>query len=232
MHPNPVLLRIVGMNNTAFAFQETSELTCDQRIAQEVLNGNHQAYNQLVERYWGRIFTRVHSLLHNIEDAEEVTQDAFTKAYENLANFRWEASFSTWLYQIASNLARNKFWYWKRRQRGNQMSLDMPLGEEGFYLHDILPDTEADPGNRMRWNEFEEAIESNLDRLPEQHREIMEMRLINDLSYEAISEELEVPIGTVKSRIARARKALCRCLGLGEECHVGAYAQELGFARN
>ena len=220
------------MNNTALAYNETPELTCDQRIAQEVVNGNHQAFNQLVERYWGRIYSRVYSLLNNHEDAEEVTQDAFAKAFENLPHFRWEASFSTWLYQIASNLARNRFWYWKRRQRGKQMSLDMPLSENGLYMHEILPDGEADPGNRMRWNEFEESIDDHLDRLPDQHREVMEMRLIEDLSYEQISDQLEVPVGTVKSRIARARKALCRGLGLGEACKVSAYAQELGVGRN
>ncbi|MEX0322788.1 MAG: RNA polymerase sigma factor [Puniceicoccaceae bacterium] len=220
------------MYNTSSACKDIPELTCDQRIAREVVNGNHQAFNQLVERYWGRIYSRVHSLLHNHEDAEEVTQDAFAKAFENLANFRWEASFSTWLYQIASNLARNKFWYWKRRQRGNQMSLDMPLGEDGLYMHEVLPDGEADPSNRLRWNEFEESIDDHLDRLPDQHREVMELRLIDDLSYEEISDELEVPVGTVKSRIARARKALCRGLGLGDDCKVGAYAQELGFARS
>lgn len=222
----------MGMHNSALAHKELPELTCDQRIAQEMVNGRHQAYNQLVERYWGRIYTRVYSLLHNHEDAEEVTQDAFSKAFQNLSTFRWEASFSTWLYQIASNLARNKFWYWKRRQRGNQMSMDMPLNEDGYFLHEILPDGEADPGNRLRWNEFEESIDDHLERLPDQHREVMEMRLIDDMSYEQISEELDIPVGTVKSRIARARKALSRGLGLAEDSRVGAYAQELGFSRN
>ena len=112
------------------------------------------------------------------------------------------------------------------------MSLDMPLNEDGYFLHEILPDGEADPGNRLRWNEFEESIDDHLDRLPEQHREVMEMRLIDDMSYEQISEELDVPVGTVKSRIARARKALSRGLGRAEDRKVGAYAQELGFSRN
>ena len=220
------------MVNTACVLKEECGLDPDQRIATEVINGNHQAYNQLIERYWARIFARVYNLLGNREDAEEVTQDAFSKALESLPNFRWEASFSTWLYQIASNLARNRFWYWKRRGRDRSMSLDLPLTEDGLTLKEILPDHEADPGDRMRWNEFQESIEGHLNRLPESHREIMSLRLLDNLSYEEIGQELSIPMGTVKSRIARARTCLSRALGLGEDESVQAYARELGRVRS
>lgn len=219
------------MVTSNLALRESIILDPDRRIAEAVVNGNHQAYNQLIERYWSRIFARVYQLLNNREDAEEVTQDAFTKAFESLPDFRWEASFSTWLYQIASNLARNRYWYWKRRQRDRGISLDLPLTEDGFSLKDILPDDVADPGDRMRWNEFQESVESHLDRLPEAHREIMSMRLLENLSYEEIGEVLDIPIGTVKSRIARARGCLTRSLGLkGESVH--GYAQELSRGRS
>ncbi|MEX0331750.1 MAG: RNA polymerase sigma factor [Puniceicoccaceae bacterium] len=219
------------MVTSNLALRESLPLDPDRRIAEAVVEGNHQAYNQLIERYWSRIFARVYQLLGNREDAEEVTQDAFTKAYESLPDFRWEASFSTWLYQIASNLARNRYWYWKRRQRDRGLSLDLPLTEDGFSLKDILPDDEADPGDRMRWNEFQESVEDHLDRLPEAHREIMAMRLLDNLSYEEIGESLEIPIGTVKSRIARARSCLSRSLGLnGESVH--GFAQELSRGRS
>ena len=203
----------------------------DHRIAAEVINGNTQAYNQLVERYWARIFSRVYSLLGNHQDAEEVTQDAFTRALENLPHFRWEASFSTWLYQIASNLARNRYWYWKRRRRERSLSLEMPLSDDGLHLKDLLPDGQADPGDRLRWEEFHESIERHLGRLPKRHREIMELRLIDSLSYEEISEELDIPIGTVKSRIARARQCLNRALGIDREDTVHVHAQELARGR-
>jgi RNA polymerase sigma-70 factor (ECF subfamily) len=208
------------------------EVDPDRRIAAEVIAGNHQAYNQLIERYWARIFSRVYSLLGNREDAEEVTQDAFTRALENLGSFRWEASFSTWLYQIASNLARNRFWYWKRRGRDRSMSIDMPLTDDGYSLHEILPDNEADPGDRLRWEEFHGAINQHLERLPDSHREVMEMRLLDELSYEEISAELEIPVGTVKSRIARARTHLTRSLGLKKDANVHVFAQELVRGRH
>lgn len=203
----------------------------DQRIAEAVVNGNQQAFNQLIERYWGRIFARVYSLLGNREDAEEVTQDAFTRALESLPSFRWEASFSTWLYQIASNLARNRYWYWKRRGRGVSLGLDQPLNEEGLTLSDLIPSEEADPGDRLRWSEFQGTVERHLNHLPSRHREIMELRLLENLSYEDISERLSIPIGTVKSRIARARYYLTKGLGLGDQ-NIQAFATELTRGRS
>lgn len=203
----------------------------DQRIATAVLEGNTQAFNQLIERYWARIFARVYQLLGNREDAEEITQDTFNRALESLPDFRWEASFSTWLYQIASNLARNRYWYWKRRRRERSLSLDMPVHEDGGTLSEILPDEAADPGERVRWNEFHTAIEREMEQLPVRHRGILQMRLLDDLSYEQISERLDVPVGTVKSRIARARQCLGQALGLPERQNVQRYAMNLSRQR-
>jgi RNA polymerase sigma-70 factor (ECF subfamily) len=220
------------MESSILVVQENPVVDPDQRIAEEVINGNHQAYNQLIERYWGRIFARVYQLLGNREDAEEVTQDAFTRALENLGSFRWEASFSTWLYQIASNLARNRFWYWKRRGRGRDMHMETPLSEDGLTLGDLIPDGAADPADRLRWQEFHVAVNAQLDGLPVRHREIMELRLLDDLTYEEISERLDVPVGTVKSRIARARYYLTKGLGIKKGENVQAYAHELARGRS
>jgi RNA polymerase sigma-70 factor (ECF subfamily) len=219
------------MERTACALRQVEGMDPDQRIAAMVIDGNHQAYNQLIERYWGRIFARVHALLGNRQDAEEVTQDAFTRALESLPHFRWEASFSTWLYQIASNLARNRYWYWKRRRRERGVPLEEPVdGADGLRLSEVLPSGEADPGDRLRWSEFHGAIDHQLQRLPPRHREIMELRLLEELSYEDISARLAIPVGTVKSRIARARHYLVKGLGLGEES-VHAHAGELARGR-
>ena len=219
------------MNSAVCVLKESYSVDPDHRIAAEVMNDNHQAYNQLVERYWGRIFARVYQLLQNRQDAEEVTQDTFTKALQNIHAFRWEASFATWLFQIGSNLARNRFWHRKRRGHGREVHLEQPLNDYGFTIEDLLPDHDADPGDRLRWNEFQKSVESHLNRLPDTHREIMEMRLIGDLSYEQISDELQIPIGTVKSRIARARQHLNRSLGISVDDNVQAHAMELGRGR-
>ena len=203
----------------------------DHRIADDVLQGNRHAYGQLMQRHWSRIFARVQQFVGSHEDAEEVTLDAFNKAYENLHRFRWEASFSTWLYQIASNLARNRYWHNRRRFRHRTLSLEMELGDDGFRLEDVIPDAQADPGDRLRWSEFHQAIENRLHSMPGPHREIMEMRLLDHLSYEEIAARLAVPVGTVKSRIARARGHLTRSLGISPEQSVQAHAQELARGR-
>ncbi len=220
------------MSTSAAQLNEVCFIDPDRRIAAEVMRGNYGAYNQLVERYWGRIFARVFQLLGNREDAEEVTQDTFTKAYERIHDFRWEASFSTWLFRIGSNLARNRYWHRQRRGYGRSLSLETPLGDDSFSIEEVLPDQEADPGDRLRWNEFQQKVEHHLQRLPDTYREIMEMRLLEDLSYEQISESLEVPIGTVKSRIARARRHLNRSLGIDGNDSVQAHAQELTRSRS
>ncbi len=217
------------MVNFALPLEATAPVDPDRHLAEQVLEGNPTAFSELVERHWSRIFSRVYALLNNREDAEEVTQDAFARAYQGLSTFRWEASFGTWLYRIASNLARNRYWYWKRRARDRSLSMHTPIGEEGdLFLHDLLPDPESNPADRVRWTEFQNHIERHLDELPEQHREIMEMRLIDHLSYEQIGETLDIPLGTVKSRIARARRHLTRSLGLKDDSNVQAFALELG----
>lgn len=220
------------MESACRALKTEVVLTPDQRIVEAVVSGELAAYEQLVERYWGRIYGRVYQLLGNREDAEEVTQDTFSRALGSLEAFRGDASFSTWLYQIASNLARNRYWYWKRRRRDSSISLDKPLTEEGNTLSEVLPEEGADPGERMRWQEFEDSIEREMAALPERHQSILRMRLLEDRSYEAISEELGVPLGTVKSRIARARECLCRALGVEGRRGVQRFARRLHVQRS
>ena len=201
------------MVNFAFNLSQTPSADPDRRIAEAVLAGDTDAYCQLVERYWGRIYARVHALLNSHEDAEEVTQDAFVRALQRLEDFRWEASFSTWLYQIASNLARNRYWHRRRRGAGRNLSLDMPIGDDGTRLEDLMSDHQPDPAQRLDWSEFTGEIDRQLRRMPNPHREIMSLRLMEHLSYEEIAEALQIPVGTVKSRIARARSHLSRCVG-------------------
>lgn len=188
----------------------------DRQDILRVLNGDTAAYSRIVERYWARIFARVYQIIGNTEDAEEVTQDAFTRAMNSLDRFRWEASFSTWLYQIASNLARNRYWYWKRRRRERSLSFDTPLTEDGLALCDTLSATAMSPAQQSRWDEFCSQIRTELDALPASHREVMELRLFEHRSYEQISQQLCIPVGTVKSRIARARDALTKAIGLDD----------------
>jgi RNA polymerase sigma-70 factor (ECF subfamily) len=155
-----------------------------------------------------------HQLLRNREDAEEVTQDAFVRAHRGLSNFRGDSAFSTWLYQIATNLARNRYWYWWRRKRDYSVSIDQPLSHDNeSTLRDILPAEDKDPEAQAVSQEFVDRIAECMGMLNDKHREILVLRNVKNLSYEEIAEILGLSVGTVKSRIARARESLREKMG-------------------
>ena len=164
-------------------------------------------------RYQGRIFAKVFSQLRNRQDAEEITQDTFIRAHRVIAQFRGTASFSTWIHQIATNLAHNRYWYWWRRKRDQSFSLDADIGETGSTLHDVLPDGAEGPGSEAVHNEFVARVAECMGKLKPEHARILTLRNVENRSYEEIAEELGLSIGTVKSRINRARESLRQLMG-------------------
>ena len=190
------------------------EVAMDRVLVDRFKNGDAAAFDEMVSRYWDRIYSMVNQLLRNSEDAEEVTQDAFIRAHRGLANFRGESAFSTWLYQIATNLARNRYWYWWRRKRDKSVSLDAPMGPEGnMTLAEIIPAEVETPDDITVSRELVTRIASGMERLGAKHREILTLRNIKNQSYEEIAGILGISVGTVKSRIARARESLRAKLG-------------------
>ncbi|MDR3229246.1 MAG: sigma-70 family RNA polymerase sigma factor [Puniceicoccales bacterium] len=186
----------------------------EETTLEEARSGDLIAFSNLVSIYQDRIFAKVFSILRNRQDAEEITQDTFIRAQRGLPNFRGTASFSTWLYQIATNLARNRYWYWWRRRRDASMSLDSPFGEDNdMTLVDVLPDVELTPFQQTVNSEFVSRVNECMEMLKDAHREILEMRNVKNMAYEEIAENLGLSIGTVKSRIARAREALRAFMG-------------------
>ncbi len=193
---------------------KAQEVALDRLLVDRFKSGDKSAFDEMVSRYWGRIYSMVNQLLRNPQDAEEVTQDAFIRAHRGLANFRGESAFSTWLYQIATNLARNRYWYWWRRKRDQSVSFDMPLGPESdTTLADIIPSQVETPGDITVTQEFVSRIGRGMERLNPKHREILILRNVKNLSYDEIAEVLHISVGTVKSRIARARESLRSKLG-------------------
>ena len=188
--------------------------TNDQILVTRYREGDNSAFDEMVTLYWDRIFSRAFKLLNNREDAEEVTQDTFIRARKGLDNFRGEAAFSTWLYQIATNLARNKYWYWWRRKRGASVSIDQSLAEDSsLTLSDLLPAEGETPGEATVTQEFIDQVGTCMHKLSPKHHEILVLRNVKNLSYEEIADELGISVGTVKSRIARARDSLRAELG-------------------
>jgi RNA polymerase sigma-70 factor, ECF subfamily len=193
---------------------KAQEVAFDQELVTRFKSGDAAAFDQMVERYWSRIYSMVNQLLRNPQDAEEVTQDAFIRAHRGLGNFRGDSSFSTWLYQIATNLARNRYWYWWRRRRDKSVSFDAPIGgESDMTLADVIPAEVETPDDITVTQEFVSSIGKGMEKLGRKHREILILRNVKNLSYEEIAAILGISIGTVKSRIARARESLRSKMG-------------------
>lgn len=157
------------------------------------------------------------NLLSNRADAEEVVQDTFIRAYRALGKFRGDSSLATWLYRIAVNLARNRYWYFFRRRRQDSYSLDHALGDDSTNTFaDIVASGAHDPAQESASSEFDALIAASMEKLDPLHREILTMRNVQNLSYDEIAQSLGINVGTVKSRIARARERL-RAL-MAESC--------------
>ncbi|MEN9635734.1 MAG: hypothetical protein RL077_4138 [Verrucomicrobiota bacterium] len=193
---------------------KTEEVAFDRLLVARFKDGDQAAFDEMVSRYWDRIYAMVHQLLRNPQDAEEVTQDAFIRAHRGLVNFRGDSAFSTWLYQIATNLARNRYWYWWRRKRDKSVSFDAPLGaENNLTLADIIPAEVQSPDDITVTQELVARIARGMDQLSAKHREILVLRNVKNMSYDEIAGILDLSVGTVKSRIARARDSLRSKLG-------------------
>ncbi len=193
---------------------KAQEVALDRMLVDRFKGGDSAAFDQLVTRYWDRIYGMVNQLLRNQQDAEEVTQDAFIRAHRGLTNFRGDSAFSTWLYQIATNLARNRYWYWWRRKRDKSISFDAPVsGDNDTTLAELIPAEQESPEDATVTQEFVSRVAECMEELNEKHREILILRNVRNLAYEEIAEILGISVGTVKSRIARARESLRERLG-------------------
>ena len=193
---------------------ETDTIDAEELLIERIRAGDMAAYNVMVIRHYDRIFSRVLQLLNNKQDAEEVTQDAFIRAHRGLENFRGDASFSTWLYQIATNLAHNRYWYWFRRKRDQSISLDQPQCEDGsLTLENVKPCADENPAEAVVTQEFVDRVSACMQYLNDKHKEVLILRNVKNLTYDEIAQQLEISVGTVKSRIARARESLRGLLG-------------------
>ena len=188
----------------------------DLRTREEALltafrNGDDAAFDGLIGLYSAKLYKVAYALLGSRQDAEEVVQDTFLRAYRALHAFRGESSLETWLHRITVNLARNKF-QWNRR-RGGGLNVSLTSGEEpggdpsAESEHDV-PDRRLEPDLVLEQDEIGKNIMKALNRLPDNLRETMLLRHVNDMPYEQIAQRLDCKVGTVKSRLSRGREML------------------------
>lgn len=176
----------------------------DHQLIQQCLRGNRAAFEELVRRYGDRLFNTVFRLLGNTEDAQDVVQEAFINAYQSLHTFRRDSQFFTWLYRIAYNTAVSH----KRKHKGTVSIEASRNGESGVGIDPLDVSEHNQPGNAMQKAEEERGIQKALNQLSPEHKEVLVYKEIEELKYEEIAEILGVPVGTVRSRLHRARLEL------------------------
>ena len=185
----------------------------DRELLEAVLAGDQTAYRGLVEKYQSRVFSMVYGMVRNREDARDITQEAFVKAYRNLEGFRLESSFYTWLYRIAMNLSIDHARKRKRREvSGFDESIASRDGDGGI---DAIHHEES-PGKALERKQLLGRIMDAMQKLSDDQREVILLREVEGLSYKEIADVMDIPEGTVMSRLFYARKRLQKLLTDGE----------------
>ena len=183
----------------------------DRRLIAASLKGDPAAFGELVRRYQDRLYNTVYRLLDNADDAQDVVQDAFVNAYQSLDGFKGDSQFFTWLYRIAVNTAISH----KRKQR---LTLSINAVRNGAGRVEPLDTSDASrPGHALERAEEEWRVRQALGRLSVEHRTVLIMKDMEGQKYEAMAEVLGVPIGTIRSRLHRARTELRELLEQQEE---------------
>ena len=179
----------------------------DQKWIERCKRGDRQAFEPLVKKYYEQVVRIAYGVVRRQEDAVDVAQSAFLKAFQNIGRFSGRSRFSTWLYRIVVNQAID----WKRRMsRREAVSLDEPSedGREQQVDQNVLPQPTEDPRQTAFGQEVEAYVDQALETLSEEHRQVFMLREVQGLSYEEIAEIVDCPVGTVMSRLHNARKML------------------------
>lgn len=210
----PIALRgHAELDEVAQATTVEARATAEAQFIERLRAGEAAAFNRLVEDRSGEVYALLYRLTEDVEEARDLTQETFLRAFQAIAHFRGEADLRTWLYRIAINQARNRWRWWRRRRRERTVSLDASENDETQPLGLRLCDTsQADPEQNALQRERELQLRTALGSLRSSYREAVILRDIEGLSYEEIAATLEISIGTVKSRLARGRLELRRKL--------------------
>lgn len=199
--------RAISSERTARAATSLQEAAFDAELVRRFRDGDESAFVEIMSRYRRKIFSIALSLLRNRADAEEIAQDTFVNAHRGLAGFRGDSSLATWLFRIAVNLSRNRYRHFCRRR--TTVSLDCLLNDNsGRTLGDLVASDSSNPANEAVTDEFTTLVAACMEKLDPRHREILLLRNILSRSYDEIAQALGLNVGTVKSRIARARITL------------------------
>ncbi len=194
----------VGPVQTSGVQGGVSEAKVDQLLVERVQKGDKRAFDLLIQKYQHRIVSLVSRYVSDHAEAQDVAQEAFIKAYRAIGRFRGDSAFYTWLYRIAINTAKN--WIVAKNRRPPASDIDA-VDAEQYGISPRLRETST-PENEMMREEIERTVFDTIANLPEDLRTAIMLREMDGMSYEEIATTMECPIGTVRSRIFRAREAI------------------------
>ncbi|MCI1858146.1 MAG: RNA polymerase sigma factor SigW [Sporolactobacillus sp.] len=178
----------------------------EKRLIKKVKKNDHQAFAELVERYKSSVYTICLRMVGDRQEAEDLSQETFIRAYNHIAQFDTGRKFSTWIFRIATNLAIDFL-----RRKKPSVSLDAQIpGTEGLALNATLSDRKMLPDEEIIRTETERWVQHEISLLPEKYRTAIVLKYIEDLSLKEIGEIMALPVGTVKTRIHRGREMLRR----------------------
>ena len=207
----PMALRQMELEQAAPAAAIDS---CEQRpraeaqFIERLKRGEAAAFEQLVAERSGEIYGLLFRLTENSEEARDLTQETFLRAFQSIDRFRGEADLRTWIYRIAINQARNRWRWWRRRRRDTTISLDATHGDSTQTVMSTLAESGDDPEQQTLAHEREVVLRAALQRVGRAYRETLILRDIEGFSDEEIAAALGINVGTVKSRLARGRQEL------------------------
>jgi RNA polymerase sigma-70 factor (ECF subfamily) len=177
---------------------------------------DQQAYATLMKRYKKAVYFMILKMIRDADDAEDLTMEAFAKAFRNLHKFKKDYTFSTWLFRIATNNTIDFI----RKKKLKTMSLNNTLTDDGGnYVNIDVEDDENNPQDEFIRSQRIEMVRIFVDKLPAKYRKLVQLRYFDELSYEEIAQELEKPLGTVKAQLHRSRELLYE-IARGKEKHI------------
>jgi RNA polymerase sigma-70 factor (ECF subfamily) len=210
----PIALRgQLKLEQVAAAASDDARVAAEAQFVERLRAGEPAAFDYLVRERSGDVYALLYRLTEDAEEARDLTQETFLRAFQNISRFRGDANLKTWLYRIAINQARNRWRWWRRRRRDLTVSLDAEDGQREQPLSASLRAVGANPEQETLARERETSLRAALHSLSRSYREAVVLRDVEGLSYEEIAAALEISVGTVKSRLSRGRLELRRILG-------------------
>lgn len=187
----------------------------DYKLVKQAVYGDQKAYYELMNLYWDSLYFMLLKMTNNEQDADDLTIEAFGKAFKNLPQYTPDFAFSTWLFKIANNNCVDFM-----RKKKKNFSFDKPIEheyEQGQELVNTLPSQTLDPEEKFIRDQKIKLMRGIVEKLKPHYRELIELRYFNEFSYEEISEKLDLPLGTVKTQLFRAREFLYNILKHSQE---------------